>query len=135
VVPGYAKCKPEKLLGMPTWVPDDLPLPEGIYATATLKSDYGYRRAWFVIPGGLSLRNFTRFILKEWPKAGYQMGRGDSEPGEVESQFVKAPAAGAFVTRDLNCNPPYLLMYLAYAPKGPIYPSPSPTGKPSPTKK
>lgn len=118
-------CKPPKKVSFPTWVPDDLPLPDGIYAYRHLGKISGYQRALFVIPMGST--DFAKMVIHQWPKAGYVLGRGDSEPGEVEDNFSKSPAVGAFKANDVFCTPGYTIMYLIYAKNGPQVPVPTPT--------
>jgi hypothetical protein len=123
-IPGLS-CKKPKPAPFPDWVPTDLPLPKGTYAYQRLEPLAGYKRALFVVSKGST--PLARFVLKEWPKAGFVLGRGDAEPGEVEDQFVRSPGRGAFKANDLACKNPYTVMYLIWAPKGPVFPSPSPT--------
>jgi hypothetical protein len=59
------------------------------------------------------------------------LGRGDSEPGEVEDQFGKAPAVGAFKAQAVYCDPGFSIMYLIYAKQRPDVGQPAP-GIPSP---
>jgi hypothetical protein len=99
---------------MPDWLPEDLPMYEGTYAYERLADSYGYKRGIFVVPAALD--TFTRFVLAEWPAAGWTLGRGDSEPGEVEDQFTKPPAVGAFKAQSIFCSPGYAVMILIYAP-------------------
>ena len=132
---GTPPCKKPKEVAFPDWVPDDLPLPEGTYAYKNLAPLGGYKRALFVLDTGT--RQFIKLVLKEWPKAGYALGRGDAEPGEVEDDFRKPPAVGAFKANDVYCDPGYTVMYLIWAEHGPkaINPIPSPTATGSPLKK
>jgi hypothetical protein len=129
---GVPECKTPKEVTFPDWVPDDLPLPEGTYAYKNLAPLGGYERALFVLQQGT--RQFIKLVLKEWPKAGYVLGRGDAEPGEVEDDFRKPPAVGAFKANDVYCTPGYTVMYLIWAKNGPknlnVLPSPSSTGSP-----
>jgi hypothetical protein len=106
-------------------VPKDLPFPPGTYAYRNFPKLSGYERALFVVRVGTT--QIAKLVLKQWPKAGYVLGRGDSEPGEVEDSFTKAPASGAFKANDVFCTPGYTVMYLVYANKGPVIPAPSPT--------
>jgi hypothetical protein len=122
-----------KEVPFPDWVPDDLPLPDGIYAYENLKKTGGYERAFFALPR-TSTVELTKLVLREWPKSGYTLGRGDAEPGEVEDDFHKPPAVGAFKANDVYCRPGYSVMYLIWAPDGPtgqfILPSPTSRGTP-----
>jgi hypothetical protein len=128
---GFETCEPEHL-DYPTWIPGDLPLPQGIYATAMEPETSGYERAFLIIPGDITIPELTRMIVKKWPAAGYQLGRGDSEAGEVEAEFSKPPATGAFKVQATACtNPAYSVMYLIYAPNGPEPLTPTLTPTPS----
>ncbi|MDX6587625.1 MAG: hypothetical protein QOI31_2098, partial [Solirubrobacterales bacterium] len=111
---GFETCEPERI-DMPEWVPSDLPLPEGTYATALRPATAGYEQGFFVIPGDTTLPDFTRLVVEEWPKSGYELGRGDSEAGEIESEFSKPPATGAFKVQATSCNPAYSVMLLIFA--------------------
>ena len=55
-------------------------------------------------------------MLHKWPPAGYELGRGDSEPGEVEDVFNNPPAGGAFKAQDQPCHPGFTLVLLLYTP-------------------
>jgi hypothetical protein len=111
------KCDLPKEVEFPGWVPGDLPLPKGTYAYDILPREYGYYRGLFVLP--LLTSQFGRYILQRWPAAGFQLGRGDQEPGEVEAQFVRPPAAGAFKARDVVCRETHSFLLLFWAPQGP----------------
>ena len=121
---GFEQCTPDHI-PLPDWIPPDLPLPDGIFATATEEETSGYERVFIVIPRTTTIPQFTRMVVNDWPKAGYQIGRGDSEPGEVEAEFSKPPATGAFKVQATACDPAYSVMYLIYAPNGPASPSPT----------
>ena len=113
VGPGAPPCEYPAEIEMPDWLPPDLPLPPGTYASQRLEPTHGYERGIFVVP--VTLDVFTRFVLAEWPAAGWTLGRGDSEPGEVEDQFTKPPAVGAFKAQSVYCEPGYSVMILIYA--------------------
>jgi hypothetical protein len=127
-------CQFPSKIAFPEWIPSDLPLPKGTYATQVLPSTQGYNRGLFVVP--VDLRELTRFVLAEWPAQGWVLGRGDSEIGEVDDQFTRPPSVGAFRARAQFCDPGYVLMLLIYIPDRskvttlPIFPSAS--GSPSP---
>ena len=137
-------CDLPKSIDFPTWIPADLPLPNGIFASQRLPEEAGYHRGLFVIP--VSTSEFAKFVLTQWPKAGWQLGRGDSEPGEVEDQFLKSPAFGAFKAQDMGCSPPHSILLLLYIPDRSRLPTistqggsplpgrtPTPTPSPSPS--
>jgi hypothetical protein len=105
-------CHYPKERDLPSWTPDSLPLPSGTYAYRDLPRRAGFNSALFVVKQ--SLQAFTRFILREWPDAGWILGRGESEPGEVETQFSKPPAFGAIKAQAVYCDPGYSVVYLVY---------------------
>ena len=115
-------CKPPKPLPLPAWLPPDLPFPVGTYASQLLPEASGYNRAILVVPG--SLVALTRFVLEKWPQSGWILGRGESEPGEVEDQFSKPPAVGAFKAQSVYCTPGYNLMLVIYTPDRGQLPTP-----------
>jgi hypothetical protein len=41
-----------------------------------------------------SLRDSVLFVLREFPKKGFTIGRGDAEPGQADAPFVRAGAFG-----------------------------------------
>jgi hypothetical protein len=139
-------CNNPTPISFPTWVPKDLPLPSGTYASQALPTSFGYHRGIFVVPG--TLTDLARFILKEWPRSGWTLGRGDAESSEIEDQFFKTPAVGAFKAQVVYCKPPHSLMLLLFTPDrstvgqpntqggSPIGPSNSPSSSltPSPSR-
>jgi len=132
-------CKFPAKIGNPSWFPADLPKPAGMYATQVYPDSFGYSRAIFFVPG--SLVDLAKFVLTEWPRAGWVLGRGDSEQSEIEDEFSKPPAVGAFKAQSQFCSPGYNLLLLIYAPDrskigpgvpnsqggSPLVPSPSPS--------
>lgn len=132
------KCDYPDRIATPEWLPDDLPFPAGTYTIQELGQAGGYHRAVMVLPGDLTA--WTRFVLQQWPRSGYILGRGDSEAFEVEDLFTKAPAVGAFKAVSVFCTPGYskmLLIFAAQSPGLPVLPSPSgtpinPNGSPAP---
>ena len=131
------ECQYPEKLRFPKWIPKDLPFPPGTYSKERLQPLEGYRRALLVIP--VTLDELTRHVLDAWPRQGWVLAAGDSEPGEIEDQFSKSPAFGAFRAQAVICDPGYSLMYLIFtknrsapgpvtSPRGsPLVPSPSPT--------
>jgi hypothetical protein len=126
-------CKYPPTIAFPKWVPTDLPLPHGTYATQVLPSAQGYNRGLFIVP--MVLRDLVSFVLSEWPKKGWVLGRGDAEQGEADDQFTRPPAVGAFRARDQYCQPGYVLMLLIYIPDRTkiVLPSSSPLLSPAPS--
>lgn len=105
-------CDQPKAIDQLKWVPKDLPLPEGTYPYKNYGLEGGYQRGLFVVPG--SLMDFASFVLDEWPKAGWILGRGDSEANEVEASFSKPPALGAFKAAGQFCTPSYNILLLVF---------------------
>ncbi len=127
---GLPECESPPRIATPSWFPKDLPLPPNSYTTQALPGSFGYQRAVLVVPG--TAEDFGQFVLREWPRAGWVLGRGDSEPGEVEDQFLKPPAIGAFRVRTEFCTPGYSLMLLIYSKDRAAVPLPSPTPRGAP---
>lgn len=122
-------CTYPERVPTPAWLPNDLPFPAGTYTTQELGQDSGYHKAVMVLPGTLTA--WTRFVLDQWPKSGYILGRGDSEAFEVEDVFTKAPAVGAFKAVSVFCAPGYSKMLLIFAEQSPTLPVlPSASGTP-----
>lgn len=115
------KCQFPKEIAMPDWLPPDLPFPEETYANQDFYTGGDVKRVLLVIR--TNLVELARFILKEWPAAGWQLGRGESEFGEIEDQFAKGSLAGAFRAQEVYCDPGYVQMLLVIVPRG----SPAPT--------
>ncbi len=105
VVPTGAGCLPvPQRIATPSWYPSDLPLPPGSYAAELPPASGSTRRIIFVSEGSLS--DFVRHALADWPKRGWQLGRGEAEPGEAEDQFAKPSDGryGAFRARSIFCD-------------------------------
>lgn len=113
----------------PSWYPKDLPMPAGSYVSEVPQAQGGLRRAVFTVKG--SLRDFVKHALTIWPKHGWQLGRGESEPGEAEDNFIKARENryGLFRAQSVYCdvNLTWVLMVLS----DPSVPTPTPAA-PSP---
>ncbi|MDP9342105.1 MAG: hypothetical protein M3Q23_08400 [Actinomycetota bacterium] len=124
-------CKYPLHVATPTWLPVDLPFPVGTYTYQVLPDSNGYHRALLLLP--TTLDKLTRFVLTQWPKAGWVLGRGDSEAGEVEDQFVKSPAVGAFKAVSEYCAPGFSRMLMVFTEQTAVLPGfPSPSGSSSP---
>ena len=61
-------------------------------------------------------------MLKEWPDAGWTLGRGDAEEGEAEEQFSRPPEVGAFKAVAVYCSPGYSRMLVVFAEQSPGLP-------------
>ncbi len=82
-----------------TWLPSDFPMPAGSYVAQELpvQGSSSAKVAVFVTP--LSIKDYVKFALDAFPKAGFKMGRGDSEAGEAEDSFVRGASGGSFRIR------------------------------------
>lgn len=87
----------------PAWYPDDLPMPTGSYAIKEHEEEGGLRKVSFSTAGNLQV--FVRHALEEWPKHGWTLGVGESEPGEAEDNFLKGERYGVFQARSIMCAP------------------------------
>ncbi|MGH2829825.1 MAG: hypothetical protein ACRDJM_05025, partial [Actinomycetota bacterium] len=86
----------------PSWYPADLPMPPGSYAIQEPKAERGLRRVVFASKG--DLRAFVVHALKEWKARGWSLGKGESEPGEAEDNFLKDDRYGVFRARSVFCE-------------------------------
>lgn len=108
------ECEYPDRISFPSWFPEDLPLPPGSYAAEKLTAVQGYRRSLLVVQR--SLAEFQDFVLDRFPQEGWVVGRGDTEPGEVDLQFSRAPSVGAFRALDQFCRPGFVLVLMIFAP-------------------
>ena len=70
----------------------------------------------------LELEETKSFILRTWPRAGYRLGRGDSEPGlEFEDNFKKDRIAGLFIGYP-HCNRAKTVLQLILNDEGLLLP-------------
>jgi hypothetical protein len=76
----------------PSPVPADLPRLPGATLGATKRSPDGLTIVRFSTSTGL--RDAVLFIVRELPKAGYTLGRGDAEPTEADAPFSKGDLRG-----------------------------------------
>ena len=70
-----------------------------------------------------------RFALREWPKHGWVLGRGEAEPGEAEDSFFRGQNVGAFRARTAYCDNGWTQLFLVY---GQRTPPPTTTAAPAP---
>jgi len=108
------------------WLPADLPLPPGTYATEdselpATSSDAdaeesdapaGVHRGFLVVK--MSVDDFKKFVTTNWPPAGYALGRGDAEAGEAEGGYRKGDFGGVYRVRDVYCDPTMSELLLTY---------------------
>jgi hypothetical protein len=69
----------------PGELPDDLPLPPGTVLRSEQRPFPGQLIVRGVVPAGIDAA--ASFFEDELPDAGYELGRGDAEPGEREALF------------------------------------------------
>ena len=109
------------------WLPADLPLPPGAYATADTESPSttsapdtdaesgntgGAHRGFLVVK--MTVEQFKEFVVTNWPAAGYSLGKGDAEAGEAEGGYRKGDFGGAYRVRDVYCDPTVSELLLTY---------------------
>ena len=95
-----------------SWLPADLPMPPGTYAVKEVQLTNGGKAGTMVVP--TPMVDFVKFALAEYPKAGYRLGRGDSEPGEAEDNFVKGNSGGAWRIRSSYCDISKSELFITY---------------------
>ncbi|HEX8001131.1 MAG TPA: hypothetical protein VF519_00380 [Mycobacteriales bacterium] len=75
----------------PKWpkdVPDFIPRPDGVTIQKVSDASGGnVTQVRFVTP--MSMFESRNFILGEFPRSGLRLGRGDSEPAELDVQFQR----------------------------------------------
>ena len=135
--PAGVACGPVPPAAAPfDWLPPDLPLPVGSHPVQESDVAPGtvtgpYHRGIVAVRG--SIIDFVRFALGEWPKAGWALGRGESEPGEAEDGFSKGDVVGAFRIRAAYCDSKWSQLLLVVGTRQPpptAPPSTSPTTSP-----
>lgn len=105
------------------WIPPDLPLPPGTYPVSEIPrppsgAAANYSRGTLAAKG--TLTEFVQFVLREWPKHGWSLGRGEAEPGEAEDAFYKGDYTGAFRVRSSYCEQGWSELFLVYG-KRPVF--------------
>ena len=121
-------CKPVPApSGEFDWLPADLPLPPGTYATADTESPSttsasdtdaesgavgSAQRGFLVVK--VTVDDFKKFVTTNWPAAGYSLGKGDAEAGEAEGGYRKGDFGGVYRVRDVYCDPTMSELLLTY---------------------
>lgn len=98
-------------IGEPKFFPKDLPIPEGSYASLLIPGGTADRVVYTV---KAPLRDFVTFIIDAWPKASWELGRGESEPGEAESSMRKGKRIGVFRARSVYCDQAWTEVLFAF---------------------
>ena len=96
------------------WLPSDFPMPPGTYVAQEVASPPTAKVATFVVP--MTITQYVTYALNEFPKAGFRLGRGDSEAGEAEDSFARGSTAGAFRVRQPYCDTAKSELLLSYVP-------------------
>lgn len=84
---------------LPDEMPADFPLPAGTRITSARRPFPGQVVVDGVVP--LDLGAARAFFTERLPRAGYRVGRGDSEAGEVEALFTGDGVRGGWRVRRL----------------------------------
>ncbi len=129
---------PPPTAGMTSWpsgVPRGLPVPPGAKLSDDKTVTGGVRVIRFSTP--TSLRESVLFVVREVPRAGFVLGRGDAEATEADAPFVRGNVRGAFRmavgSLDTTCRTEWLLAFASVTRSGtPLLPFRSPSGSPSP---
>lgn len=124
---------PAGLKAWPTGIPTDLPLPPSAKVSVPLRVTNGVRV--LRLETSSSLRDSVLFIVRELPKAGYALGRGDAEPTEADAPFVKGTLRGAIrLAAIAPCRTFWLVAVVdvAASPTSPLLPPHSTSASPSP---
>jgi hypothetical protein len=94
---------------LPARFPKSLPLPRGTRFTS-IEDDGKTITAAARVPG--TIRGIAQFFLDRLPKAGYEVGEGDSEEHEVESHFTGHGSDGFFKVNTIGGCPGKLTLAL-----------------------
>ena len=84
--------KPAKPAVWPPEVPDDIPKPANAVIEKVEKTSSGVTVVRFSTES--SLREGVLYVVKEFPKVGYTLGRGDAEVTEADAPFQKGTIRG-----------------------------------------
>jgi hypothetical protein len=111
-------------------VPGDLPRPPGSNRPNVALANSNLTVVQFTAP--ISLREGVLFVLGEFPKAGFRLGRGDAEVNQADAPFARQ---GVFGQVRINGTGPCTTAWLvavgaAQGGTSPLLPAPS--GSPSP---
>lgn len=89
-------------------MPADLPIPPGSVLGEVTEQDGGLTLVRFST--SQSLRDGVLFLVKELPKAGYTLARGDAEASEADAPFVKGGTRGVMrILATGQCQTDWLL--------------------------
>lgn len=135
--PTPSPCPPPSggLAAWPAGFPTDLPRPPGAKVSSKVRVTNGVRVVQLETP--TSLRESVLFIVRELPKAGYVLGRGDAEPREADAPFVKGTIRGAIrLGLAAQCRTLWVVAVVDLATRpgntSPLLPTYHPSASPSP---
>jgi hypothetical protein len=118
----------------PSLVPADLPKPPNATIDDAETAADGVHIVKFTTPQ--SLREAVLYVVRELPKAGYVLGRGDAEATEADAPFVHNDMRGLVRMIVLeDCRTQWLLATVdtaAASGGSPLLPVHTPSGSPSP---
>lgn len=126
--PTVAPCPvaASKRFTWPKEVPQDLPQPPTAVLGETTKTKDGLTIVKFATT--TSLQQGVVYVVKEIPKAGFTLGRGDAEPSEADAPFGRGDLRGIYkmLARD-RCATDWLVAVTRTRPGGgsPILPTAS----------
>ena len=124
--PATGPCRPVPSEAIEvTWLPHDLPLPDGTFAVEELPAQSGLRRAILAIP--VTYGDFADYALDVWPDHGWLLGRGETELGEAETSFIRGSTYGAFRARNVYCGGEWSELLLAVGSTDTTTPTPGST--------
>jgi hypothetical protein len=92
------ECPPAKKLandGWPKDVPTVVPRPDGIKVQTTNRTQGNVTQVRSLVP--MSLNDSLLWIVREFPKNGFVLGRGDAEATEVDAPFQRGEALRGLV--------------------------------------
>lgn len=98
-------------------MPFDLPLPSGMTIVSTMTTSDGIHVVRFTTTD--SLRTAVLFIVEKYPKAGYQIGRGDAEATEADAPWVHGQVRGLTRVNEVQpCQTEWLVASVATTSSG-----------------
>jgi hypothetical protein len=121
------ECAPQSKLandGWPKDVPEIVPRPDGIKVAKVDRTEGNVTQVRSMVP--MSINDSLLWIVREFPKNGFTLGRGDAEATEVDAPFQRGDAlrglVRVFVTPEKcetlwlyavvrNVNAPYDISY------------------------
>src|SRR4029077_8192696 len=88
-----------------------VPRPAGVVIQRVDRSKGNVTQVRTLVP--MSLRESVLFVIKEFPKAGFTLGRGDAEATEADAPFQRGDALRGLV-RMFATNEPCVTLWLYF---------------------